>query len=109
MTTISPDSRHVTAINTFAVDPANQQAVIRLLMSAVAVLAKSQPGFVSATIHKSIDGKRVLNYVQWRTEQDFKSVFSNAEFMRIYTDIKAIAQPEPLIYEVVCSVAGTVN
>ena len=109
MTTISPDGQYVTAINTFAVDPSNQQAVIRLLTSAVDLLAKTQPGFISATIHKSADGKKVLNYVQWRTGQDFKSVFSNAEFMRIYADIRAIAQPEPLIYEVVFSVVGTVN
>ncbi len=83
--------------------------MIRLLTSAVDILAKSQPGFVSATIHKSADGRKVLNYVQWRSEDDFKSVFTNAEFMRVYAEIKAIAQPEPLIYEVVHSVLGTVK
>jgi heme-degrading monooxygenase HmoA len=108
MTTISANNRLTTAINTFSVAPEHQQKVVTLLTAAVNLLATTQPGFISATIHRSIDGKRVLNYVQWNSKQHFEAVFGNAEFMELYAEIKTIASPEPLLYEVVHTAMGTV-
>jgi heme-degrading monooxygenase HmoA len=36
-------------------------------------------GFVSANIHKSLDGKRVVNYAQWRSREDFEAMLNNPE------------------------------
>ena len=108
MTIISTDKHLTTAINTFSVAPEHQQKVVNLLTAAVNLLAKTQPGFISATIHSSIDGNRVLNYVQWSSKQHFEAVFGNSEFLKLYSEIKTVASPEPLIYEVVHTAIGSI-
>ena len=108
MTTISINSGVTTAINTFTVGPEHQQKVVELLSAAVDLLATNQAGFISESIHRSMDGKRVLNYVQWGSKKDFESVFGNTGFMKLYAEMKAISTPEPLLYEVVHSAIGTV-
>jgi len=40
---------------------------------------KLQPGFVSANLHISIDKKRVVNYAQWRTQEDYDNFLNNEE------------------------------
>lgn len=108
MTTISTNAKVLTAINVFSVEPKNQVRVVTLLSQAVDVLAKSQPGFISANIHRSLDESKVVNYVQWRSKQDFESVFQNSAFMRLYAQIKEIAKPEPHVYEIVYAAHGNV-
>ncbi len=36
-------------------------------------------GFISANIHRSVDGTRVVNYAQWRTKEDFEAAKKDAE------------------------------
>lgn len=105
-TTISPDAQIVTAINVLSMEPKNQARVVELLSLASDVLAKNQAGFISANIHRGLDGAKVVNYVQWRSKKDFESVFHNADFMRLYSQIKEIARPEPNTYEIVYGVRG---
>jgi len=105
-TTISPGAQIVTAINVLSVEPKNQARVVELLSLASDVLAKNQPGFISANIHRGLDGTKVVNYVQWRSKKDFESVFHNADFMQLYSQIKEIARPEPNTYEIVHGVHG---
>jgi len=47
------------------------------------------------------DQGRVVNYVQWRSKQDFESVFHNPGFMQLYIQVKELARPEPNAYEIV--------
>jgi heme-degrading monooxygenase HmoA len=70
---ISKENRAVTLINVFTVEPANQQKVVDMLIRATETTMKNIPGFISASIHKSVDGLRVVNYAQWRTQHDFRS------------------------------------
>jgi heme-degrading monooxygenase HmoA len=35
---------------------------------------KNMPGFISASIHKSFDGKKVVNYAQWKSRADFEAM-----------------------------------
>ncbi|WP_123023566.1 antibiotic biosynthesis monooxygenase family protein [Mycolicibacterium stellerae] len=53
----------VTQINTFTVPDGGQQALIDLLSEA-AQFASATPGWVSASLHRSHDGSRVVNYAQ---------------------------------------------
>lgn len=62
MTTISRDRQLVTLINVFTVKPENQQKVVEMLIEATQRTMKHQPGFISANIHKSLDGVQVVNY-----------------------------------------------
>ena len=53
----------VTQINVFTVKPENQQALIDLLIDSARSVCHL-PGWKSASIHRSFDGKTVVNYAQ---------------------------------------------
>ena len=58
MTTISTKSGVITLINVFTVEPANQRRLIELLTEATEVSVRWAPGFLSASLHRSIDGNK---------------------------------------------------
>ena len=99
-TTIQEGSTHITLINVFSVDPQNQDQLIRLLSEATEAAMKKQPGFVSANIHKSLDGTRVVNYAQWRSEEDFSKMLKNPEAGQHMKKAAALAEHEPHLYTV---------
>jgi hypothetical protein len=51
----------VTLINVFTVDPARQEELVRVLDEATDKVIKHSPGFVSANIHPSLDGRHAAN------------------------------------------------
>lgn len=53
----------VTQINTFTVPEGSQQPLVELLEEA-ARFASTTPGWRSASLHRSHDGTRVVNYAQ---------------------------------------------
>ena len=73
MTSINTRNDVVTLINVFTVEPARQQELVDLLTRATDETIRYMPGFVSATIHKSLDGVRVTNYAQWRSRGGLRS------------------------------------
>jgi hypothetical protein len=62
------------------------------------------PGFVSATIHKSFDGTKVINYAQWRSRQDFESLRENQQARSHMEAAAALAKFDPMLCEVVDSI-----
>ena len=67
MPTIAKHNEVITVIFSLATEPQRQQELIDLMIDALETTTKHQPGFVSASFHKSLDGTRVFNYAQWRT------------------------------------------
>jgi hypothetical protein len=60
---IHANTKVVTQINVFTVPEGGQQALIELLTEA-AKFASTTPGWISASVHRSRDGTRVVNYAQ---------------------------------------------
>jgi antibiotic biosynthesis monooxygenase (ABM) superfamily enzyme len=79
MTTIRVDMPVVTLVNVFTVEPENQQRLTELLIEATEKTIRHFPGFVSANIHKSLDGKHVANYAQWRREEDWRAMLADPD------------------------------
>lgn len=100
MVTISKDAKVATLINVFTVDPANQQKLVDMLVEATEKTMKHIPGFVSANIHKSVDGKRVVNYAQWRSARDFQAMRDAPGAQEHMKAIAALAQADFHLYEV---------
>ncbi len=100
LTKISKDANLVTLVNVFAVEPENQQLLVDLLVEATEDVMCKLPGFISANIHKSLDGKWVTNYAQWRSVEDFKAIFKNPEALSHMPAIGKIAKSEPVLYQV---------
>ena len=63
MTTIKVDKDIITLINVFTVDPSRQQQLVDALIETTRQVWRLQDGFISASIHKSKDRKKVVNYV----------------------------------------------
>jgi quinol monooxygenase YgiN len=99
-TVISQEQKLVTLINVFKVEPQNQQQLIQLLIDATEDTMVKLPGFISANIHASLDGTTVTNYAQWRSVEDFQAIFKNSEALAHMPAISAIAQSDPVLYEV---------
>jgi len=48
----------ISLINVFTVDPANQHRLLDLLARATDEFVSQAPGFVSSTLHRSLDARR---------------------------------------------------
>ncbi len=79
MTQIKQNADVVTLINVFTVEPQDQQRLVNLLVEATESTMNKLPGFVSANIHKSLDGTKVVNYAQWESHEAFESMLENSE------------------------------
>jgi quinol monooxygenase YgiN len=82
MTTISPEQEVFTLINVFTVEPAQQQRLVETLIETTESLVKHLPGFVSASVHKSLDGTRVVNYGQWKNKEAFDIMRQSPEVQK---------------------------
>ncbi|MFJ8490455.1 antibiotic biosynthesis monooxygenase family protein [Streptomyces sp. NPDC094038] len=74
-----------TLINVFTVSPSRQAELIALLARATEETMKRQPGFVCANFHASQDGRRVINYAQWQSEEHYRAMLANPE-ARVHMD-----------------------
>ena len=101
MTTIAKGRDLVTLINVFTVEPETQQQMVDLLVEATETVINRLPGFVSANIHKSLDGTRVANYAQWRSREAFEAMLRDAEARPHLERAAQLARAEPHLYEVV--------
>ena len=99
----------VTLINVFTVEPERQQQLIDLLIRATEESVRTAPGFISARLHRSLDGTKVTMYAQWRSNEDYQAMRKDPAPLPYLTQALAIAKFEPGMYEVVQSFspAGT--
>ncbi len=65
-TTIRIDSDVTTLVNVFTVEPDGQAKVLGLLQEGTENIFVGRPGWISTTLHKSRDGRRIIAYSQWR-------------------------------------------
>jgi heme-degrading monooxygenase HmoA len=89
----------ITQVNVFIVPEGGQDAMIHLLAEA-AEFARSTPGWLSASLHRSLDGTRVVNYAQSESLQAAQHV---AERLREAGYIERNSQlgiASPGLYEV---------
>jgi quinol monooxygenase YgiN len=101
MATIAKDNDVMTLINVFTVEPEHQQRLVDVLVEATEAVMRKQPGFVSANIHRSLDGTRVANYAQWRSREAFEAMLQNREAAEHMGEAATIAERfEPHLYEV---------
>ncbi len=101
MTTPSASDKPVILINVFTVEPARQQELIDLLTRATEDSVRHAAGFVSARLHRSLDGTKVTMYAQWRSAQDYEAMRRNLSPLPYLQRALAIAKFDPGMYEIV--------
>jgi len=96
---ISREGQLVTVINVFETKPEQQQELIEQWIRFVEQVT-GESGLIGTALHRSTDGTRVVNYAQWRSEEDFE------RFVQKYREQMEARRPaasrvDPHLYEVV--------
>ncbi len=101
MTTISTERDVVTLINVFTVNPEDQQRLVDILAEAATPMKRIH-GYVSSNVHKSLDGTKVTNYVQWESREDFEAMLGDpgAAAPHMQEAAQIAEKYEPVLYEV---------
>ena len=90
-----------TLINTFSVIPERQDAVVASLRDFTEQHARFFSGFIGASIHASLDGQRVVNYVQWESQADLGAMMASAPAKAHVAEVAALANHvDPVVYRV---------
>ncbi|RYU95761.1 antibiotic biosynthesis monooxygenase family protein [Emticicia agri] len=88
-------------INVFTVAPENQQRLVELLTKATDESVKFIEGFISSTLHKSIDGAKVTMYAQWRSREDYENMRKNTGASPYLEEALQFAKFDMGMYEIV--------
>ena len=99
-TTISTENDVMTLVNVFTVTPEHQQELVDVLVEATAVM-RQLPGFVSANLHPSRDGTRVVNYAQWRTVEDFEAMLQDPRALPHMQRAGELGSYDPIVCDVI--------
>jgi heme-degrading monooxygenase HmoA len=99
--TIQAHAPLATLINVFTVEPERAAELAEQLRLATEKTMRFVPGFISANIHVSTDGTRVVNYAQWQSAEAYAAVFEDPNTREHMGLCAAIATGfEPHLYTV---------
>jgi len=96
---IHANTKVVTQINVFTVPEGGQQALIELLTEA-AKFASTTPGWISASVHRSRDGTRVVNYAQCESIEAASRVIDRLREGGWLERNKVFGEAHPGLYDV---------
>ncbi|MGG1551337.1 antibiotic biosynthesis monooxygenase family protein [Paenibacillus ferrarius] len=91
----------LTFINVFTVEPANQERLIELLTLATDVSVRFADGFISCSLHRSLDGTKVTMYAQWQSMEHYMAMRDDPKPLPYFQEALTIATFDPGTYEVV--------
>lgn len=100
MSEIKANSGIVTQINLFTVKPENQQALIDLLIESACSVCHL-PGWKSASIHRGLDGKTVVNYAQSADMESQERIVTSLRENGFLDRNKQLGEAHPGLYEAV--------
>lgn len=98
--TIEVGAGCATLINVFDVQPERQGELVTLLDRATEDVMRHRPGFISANIHRSLDGARVVNYAQWESAEAFEAMLADPAARAHMEQASALPAAAPALYEV---------
>ncbi len=102
MTTIDKTQPLVTLINVHVCKPEDQEQLVELLTEGVDTIYRHLPGFISATIHKSLNGVRVTNYAQYQSRDNVEAAWKNPSIPAFAEKVAALVESfDAHLYEVV--------
>jgi heme-degrading monooxygenase HmoA len=91
----------VTLVNVFTVDPKDQQRLVEHWQQVTEEVIRHLPGFISANVHRSLDGTNVVNYAQWESLDAFNAIRHHPEAAAHLRELSQIGAPAPVMCEVV--------
>jgi quinol monooxygenase YgiN len=91
----------LTLVNVFDVEAEKQQELVDVLVEGTEKVMQHRPGFVSVNLLASKDGTRVVNYAQWRSQDDVQATVADPEVQGYARRAAELAQATPHVYSVV--------
>jgi heme-degrading monooxygenase HmoA len=90
----------VIQINVIESQPEKQAEALSLMTERARFMSR-QPGFFSISLLRSLDGKRIINYVQWQDRELLQSAHRSPEFRKEWRHFDQLTHEiDPHLYEV---------
>src|SRR5215211_6654911 len=100
------DNQPVTQITVIESEPGKQAEALRVMTERARFMAR-QPGFISISLHRSLDGRRIVNYVQWQNRDLLQAAHKSPEFRQEWGHFGQVADEiDPHLYEVAQVIDG---
>src|SRR5213595_2457574 len=100
MPQIQTNKQPVTQITIVESEPDKQAEALRVMPERARFMAR-QPGFISISLHRSLDGRRIVNYVQWQNRELLQSAHQSPDFRKAWGKFDDLTdQIDPHLYEV---------
>ncbi len=91
-------------VNIFTVnDFSKQQEIVDRLEDDSKQILDKHDGFISTRIHKSVDGTKVMSYVQWKDKESIEKMLNDPSTIIHMNDIASIARVDRTLYEMIYS------
>src|SRR5260370_1980812 len=104
MPRIEKDHQAVTQITFIEVEPEKQPEALSLMTERARFMAR-QPGFISISLHRSLNRRRIVNYIQWVNRELLQATHTSPDLrkaLRKFDDLTD--QIDPHLYEVTESI-----
>jgi heme-degrading monooxygenase HmoA len=76
-------------IQSFELSNDNSSKLVAKIQDHIASWISKSEGFVSANLHLSEDGRKVVNYLQWRSSDDYKNFKADEMHSKLKDEINA--------------------
>lgn len=86
MVTVSAENKVFTVMVRILCEPSDQWNLLDM-MDQVEPVFVQQPGFISMSVHRNLDGTENLIYLQWRSRADHESCLFNPDVMAAGKDL----------------------
>jgi hypothetical protein len=102
MLTVFKDNPVLAELDIFVTQPDQQWLLIDSLITYSQDILKQQPGYIANAIHRSLDGLRVVNYVQWQNQASYEAYINNRD-IALATKITGFFAPDSHLYDIFMS------
>src|SRR5881396_2418877 len=99
MPNIQTNTQTITQITVVDAEPEKQAEALSMMAERARFMAR-QPGFVSISLHRSLDGRRIVNYIQWKNRELLESAHKSPEFRKEWSHFGQVTDDiDPHLYE----------
>lgn len=97
---IRTNTRPVTQITVIEPEPGKRAEALSLMTERARFMVR-QPGFITVSLHRSLDGRRIVNYIQWQKRDLLQSAHQSPEFRKEWGHFDQLTEEiDPHLYEV---------
>jgi quinol monooxygenase YgiN len=100
MSEIRQGNQIITQITFVEAEPGKQEEALSVMKQRARFMAK-QPGCISINLHRSLDGRRLVNYIQWQSRKQLENAHHSPEFRKEWGHFGNVTEEiAPNLYEV---------